>query len=159
VVRYSDDVVIAASDCDEAWEAMRVASEAAGELRMVFRRAARARPTPAGVPAGCGGWARHRPRAARVERSDDGPRRHRPEAGVVVGERRRAAPGVRVGHRGRAARPGGRPEVMSTTVTLRARPGIEALPRLLGQPKRQAPQIGKGPGEHLEGLLDAGAET
>ena len=36
VVRYSDDVVIAASDCDEAWEAIRVASEAAGELRMVL---------------------------------------------------------------------------------------------------------------------------
>lgn len=34
VVRYSDDFVVLAADVDEAWEAMRVASDALGELGM-----------------------------------------------------------------------------------------------------------------------------
>ena len=36
LVRYSDDMVIAAADRDEAWEAMRVASDAAGDLGMAL---------------------------------------------------------------------------------------------------------------------------
>lgn len=36
LVRYSDDMVIAAADRDEAWEAMRVASDAVSELGMAL---------------------------------------------------------------------------------------------------------------------------